>query len=196
MAFLGSNVATDVGLRLLLYPLGGSNVVVRTACCSVGLGLPVYSTYRAIESNDHDQQQKWLMYWAAYGTFTVVETFTDKLISWVPFYYHFKFAFLVWLQLPTTEGAIQFYRSHLRPFLSKHQARVDQIAGFAYTEMAKLISSHQTEIRVARTIIGKITASADQILRGSTGAAAQPRPRDAIEDQTALLSESESDHED
>ncbi|GLT79986.1 hypothetical protein SLA2020_514500 [Shorea laevis] len=193
MALLGSNVETEVGLRLLLCPLG-SNIVLRTACCSVGIALPVYSTYRAIERNDQNQQQKWLIYWAAYGTFTLVETFSDKLLSWFPLYYHFKFAFLVWLQLPATEGAKQLYRSHLRPFLLRHQARVDQLTGFAYDGMVKLISSHQEEIRFARTIIGKITASADQMLRGSTEAA-QSGPRNAIEDQTGMPSESESDHD-
>ncbi|KAG6382237.1 hypothetical protein SASPL_158130 [Salvia splendens] len=92
----------QVGLRLLLCPLG-SNIVVRTACCSVGVVLPVYSTFKAIESKDQDDQHKWLVYWAAYGSFTVAETFTDKLLYWCPFYYHLKFAFLVWLQLPSVE---------------------------------------------------------------------------------------------
>ncbi|KAG6413368.1 hypothetical protein SASPL_126077 [Salvia splendens] len=102
MNFLGSSISSDVGLRLLLCPLG-SNIVVRTACCSVGVVLPVYSTFKAIESKDQDDQHKWLVYWAAYGSFTVAETFTDKLLYWCPFYYHLKFAFLVWLQLPSVE---------------------------------------------------------------------------------------------
>ncbi|MED6124080.1 hypothetical protein PIB30_055738 [Stylosanthes scabra] len=37
-----------------------------------------------------------------YGSFSLIEVFTDKLISWFPMYYHMKFAFLVWLQLPST----------------------------------------------------------------------------------------------
>ncbi|GMJ08748.1 hypothetical protein HRI_004544000 [Hibiscus trionum] len=134
MAFLGSDLTSEVGLRLLLWPLG-SNIVTRAACCSVGVVLPVYSTFRAIERNNEREQQKWLTYWAAYGSFTLVETFSDKLLSWFPYYYHFKFAFLVWLQLPSTEGAKQIYRNHLRPNLLKHQARVDQLMGFASAEM-------------------------------------------------------------
>jgi len=114
MALLGSGFTSEVGLRVLLSPLG-SNVVLRTACCSIGIGLPVYSTFKAIESRDQNEQQKWLIYWAAYGSFSLVEVFTDKLISWFPMYYHVKFAFLVWLQLPTIEGAKQIYSNHLRP---------------------------------------------------------------------------------
>ncbi|GAB4848876.1 HVA22-like protein k [Ancistrocladus abbreviatus] len=102
MSILGSNITGDVGLRLLLSPLG-SNIVIRTACCTVGTILPLYSTSKAIERKDQNEQEKWLRYWAVYGSFTLVEVFSDKLLSWVPMYYHLKFAFLVWLQVPSTE---------------------------------------------------------------------------------------------
>ncbi|KAL0739530.1 hypothetical protein Bca4012_015740 [Brassica carinata] len=109
MALIGSGLASEVGLRVLFSPLG-SNIVLRTACCSVGIGLPVYSTFKAIENRDQNEQHKWLVYWAAYGSFSLVEVFTDKLISWFPLYYHVKFAFLVWLQLPTVD--VKVIRSH------------------------------------------------------------------------------------
>ncbi|KAK1317769.1 HVA22-like protein k [Acorus calamus] len=63
MALLGSAMTTEVGLRLLLSPLS-SNVVIRTACCSVGIAYPVYSTFKAIENKDQSEQQRWLLYWA------------------------------------------------------------------------------------------------------------------------------------
>ncbi|KAJ6716732.1 HVA22-LIKE PROTEINS [Salix koriyanagi] len=94
MAFPG-----EVGLQLLLSPLN-SNIVVRTACCSVGIVIPVYSTFKAIENKDQIAQQRWLLYWAAYGSFSLAEVFADKILSWFPLYHHMKFAFLVWLQLP------------------------------------------------------------------------------------------------
>ena len=103
----------EVGLKLLLSPLG-SNVVLRTACCSVGIMLPVYSTFNAIEDKNHDDQQKWLVHWAAYGSFSLAEVLTDKLIYWCPFYYHLKFAFLVWLQLPTINA--KFDSNHKTEF--------------------------------------------------------------------------------
>lgn len=148
----------QVGLRLLLSPLG-SNVVFRTACCSVGVVLPVYSTFKAIETKNQNEQQRWLVYWAAYGSFTVAEVFTDKLVSWFPLYYQMKFAFLVWLQLPTVQGANQLYVNHLRPFLLRHQARLDQIVGFLYSEMAKFLSVHQAEMQFAKTMIAKLFSS-------------------------------------
>ncbi|CAJ1930013.1 unnamed protein product [Sphenostylis stenocarpa] len=166
MNLLGSNITSEVGLRLLLCPIG-SNVVIRTACCTVGVALPVYSTFKAIESKDQNAQQRCLVYWAAYGSFSLVEVFTDKLISWCPMYYHLKFAFLVWLQLPPTSGAKQLYANHLRPFLMRHQARVDQVLDFAYCEVFKLVSSYQAEIKFVKSMVGKITGSAEQLLRGT-----------------------------
>ncbi|KAK8463796.1 hypothetical protein PHAVU_011G046900 [Phaseolus vulgaris] len=122
----------QVGLRPFLV---APNLFLRPACCSIGLALPVYSTFKAIEGNDPYQQQRWLLYWAAYGSFSAAEMFTEKLLSWIPFYYHIKFAFLLWLQLPTLNGARQLYCNHLRPFLLKHQARMDVIVEFVYGVM-------------------------------------------------------------
>ncbi|KAF3683384.1 HVA22-like protein k [Capsicum annuum] len=104
LSFLASHhfILMQIGLKLLLSPLN-TNVVVRTACCSVGIVLPVYSTFKAIEMGDQNEQRKWLLYWAVYGSFSIVEAFTDKFLYWFPLYYHVKLAFLVWLQLPSAE---------------------------------------------------------------------------------------------
>ncbi|XP_047322819.1 HVA22-like protein k [Impatiens glandulifera] len=169
MSLFGSNIIpNEVGLKLLLYPLG-SNVVIRTACCSVGVVLPVYSTFKAIETKNQHDQQRLLIYWAAYGSFTIAESFTDKIVSWVPFYYHMKFAFLVWLQLPSTEGAKYLYMNHLHPFFTRHQGRLDQVVGFLHSEMVKFVTLHQGEIQLVRTIVLKILALGGDIF--------QPEPR-------------------
>ncbi|ESQ53422.1 hypothetical protein EUTSA_v10026250mg [Eutrema salsugineum] len=198
MALLGSGFTSEVGLRVLLSPLG-SNIVLRTACCSIGIGLPVYSTFKAIESRDENEQQKWLIYWAAYGSFSLVEVFTDKLISWFPLYYHVKFAFLVWLQLPTIEGAKQIYSNHLRPFLIRHQASVDRLVDGAYEEMVKVVRSHQGEIRFVRSMIIKILGSVNQVAPPPSqrqGEITDISPEPELSTATNQDSESESDLED
>ncbi|KAI3895652.1 hypothetical protein MKW98_025443 [Papaver atlanticum] len=165
MALLGSAISGEVGLRLLLSPLG-TNVVIRTACCTVGIALPVYNTFKAIEKKDPVQQKKWLVYWAAFGTFSLVEIFSDRILSWCPMYYHIKFAFLVWLQLPSVDGAKILYERHIRPFLLRHQARLDKVADGTYRELAKFANSHQGEIQFARSVVMKILASANQMIWG------------------------------
>ncbi|KAL5704826.1 HVA22-like protein k [Ranunculus cassubicifolius] len=196
MAALLGSVSSEVGLRLLLCPLG-SNVVVRTACCSVGIVLPVYNTFKAIENNDQRDQKKWLVYWAAYGSFSLVEVFSDKILSWFPLYYHVKLAFLVWLQLPSTEGAKQLYRRHLRPFLLKHQARLDQITDVTYNETAKFMSAHQSEFDFAKTLFVKVYSSANQMIRGTIHPLEPPRQnQNAIEAPSANQNQPEQEHDD
>ncbi|XP_047338457.1 HVA22-like protein k [Impatiens glandulifera] len=158
--------ASEAGLKLLLAPLG-SNIVVRTACCSVGVVLPVYSTFKAIETKNQKEKERWLMYWAAFGSFTVAEVFTDTLISWIPLYYHMKFAFLVWLQIPSTEGAKHIYEKHLQPFFRRHQGRLDQVAGFAYSELAKFVSLHKRELQFVKTLLLKILVAGKDIIQPS-----------------------------
>ncbi|KAL1324126.1 hypothetical protein HN51_034299 [Arachis hypogaea] len=153
-----------VGLAQLLCPLN-SNIVLKTACCSIGIVIPVYSTFKAIESKDQNDQHKWLLYWAAYGSFSVAEMFAEKLLSWFPLYYHMKFAFLVWLQLPTINGAKQLYTDHLRPFLLRHQARLDHVVDVVYGEMSKFVIAHQVEFQLARSLLMNILVTANQMVR-------------------------------
>ncbi|KAH7566442.1 hypothetical protein JRO89_XS08G0162900 [Xanthoceras sorbifolium] len=162
--------------------------------CSVGIGLPVYSTFKAIERKNEEDQQKWLMYWAAYGSFSIVEVFSDKLISWFPMYYHVKFAFLVWLQLPSVDGSKQLYRNHLRPFLLRHQARVDQVVGLAYGEMVCYLCETRQHAPSGNSICEDY-AQEDNWDRG-TIKPDQPGGLNAIEGPPTTISDVESDHED
>ncbi|CAL9125658.1 unnamed protein product [Musa textilis] len=167
MALLASTIPTEVGLRLLLCPLT-SNIVTRTACCTIGIGLPVYSTFKAIENKNRNEQEKWLLYWAVYGSFSLVEVLSDKFLYWCPFYYHIKFAFLVWLQLPSGYGSKYLYVKHLRPFLLKHQAKVDQLLNFLSHEIEKFVSNHQGEIQLVKAVVLRCAMTANQMVKEIT----------------------------
>ncbi|KAJ3674848.1 hypothetical protein LUZ60_005464 [Juncus effusus] len=192
MELLASSLGGDVGLKVLLSPLA-SNVVARTACCAVGVGLPVYSTFKAIEKKDQNEQEKWLVYWAVYGSFSVAEIFSDKILAWVPFYYHVKLAFLVWLQLPPNYGARQIYANYLRKFMVKHQARIDKILTLLSNEINKFIKSHKTEIDFFRAMAHKCAITAKEIVSDST-TSNQSVHRNSSAPQIAELSDSETDH--
>nr|QDL88525.1 HVA22-like protein k-like isoform X3 [Cymbidium sinense] len=165
MELLGSAIPGEVGLRLLLTPIC-SNIVIRTACCTVGTVLPVYSTFKSIERNDQEEREKWLVYWAVHGTFTLVELFSDKLISWVPFYYHMKFTFLVWLQLPSNnQGASHLYRRYIRPFLLKHQFKFDLMLNYTSGETAKFLVTYESQIQFLKDLVMRGARTANQILK-------------------------------
>ncbi|KAK1679600.1 hypothetical protein QYE76_040486 [Lolium multiflorum] len=164
-ALLAPAISGEVGLRLLLAPLS-SNIVVRTASCAVGIGLPVYSTYRAIEKKDQAEKERLLLYWAAYGSFSIVEVFADKLISSVPLYYHVKFAILVWLQFPSNGGSKHVYKRYLRPFFRKHQGKIDRVLNILSKELTKFVSNHEDEIRFVENMAIRGATTASYIVNG------------------------------
>ena len=57
--------------------------------------------------------------------FPTPEAFRDFLLYWIPFYYAFKLAFLLWAMLPQTKGAKFLYDSFLKDFLRKSENRID-----------------------------------------------------------------------
>ena len=69
---------------------------------------------------EKDDDTRWLIYWVIYAVFTILETFTDTLLYWIPFYFAFKVGFLVWLMLPSHNGAELIYKKVLKPFVAKN----------------------------------------------------------------------------
>ncbi|GAA6105404.1 receptor expression-enhancing protein 5 [Tachysurus ichikawai] len=97
-------------------------------CNLIGFVYPAYISIKAIESTDKDDDTKWLTYWVVYGVFSVAEFFADIFLSWFPFYYIGKCAFLVWCMAPTpSNGSIQIYTRIIRPFFLKNEAKIDTV---------------------------------------------------------------------
>ncbi|NXN92873.1 REEP4 protein, partial [Rhinopomastus cyanomelas] len=68
---------------------------------------------------------RWMMYWIVFALFLATETITDLLISWFPFYYEVKMAFVLWLLLPYTRGASLLYRKFIHPTLARREQEID-----------------------------------------------------------------------
>ena len=67
---------------------------------------PAYQTILAIEKKNKGDDTQWLVYWILYSFFSVIETFQDFILYWIPFYFAFKLAFLLWAMLPQTRKFI------------------------------------------------------------------------------------------
>lgn len=128
----------------------------------------------------------------AYGSFSLVEVFSDKILSWFPVYYHMKFAFLVWLQLPSNNGSKHLYARHLRPFLLKHQAGIDRLLGFLSNEINKFVTNHQGEIHFLKAVAIKCARTANQMVKDITEPV-QTRGRYMIEDSNPPAREQTGD---
>ena len=54
-----------------------------------------------------------------YAFLTVIESIVNA-VYWFPFYYTFKFVFLLWLSLPVTNGAQIVFRSFIQPVFARY----------------------------------------------------------------------------
>merc|ERR1712232_1485561 len=96
-------------------------------CNLVGFVYPAYASFKAIETVQKDDDTQWLTYWVVYAVFTVVESFSDAILFWVPFYYSFKFGFLLWMML--SRGAETLYKLVLWPLFKSQQDVIDHALG-------------------------------------------------------------------
>ena len=111
---------------ILLFAIGTILAVgVGSLTSIVGFVYPAFKSFQAIETKSKGDDTQWLVYWVIFAFFTVADTFVDYLLYWIPFYFAFKLAFLLWCMLPQTKGAKFLYDSFLKDFLKKNESRID-----------------------------------------------------------------------
>ncbi|GMH43346.1 hypothetical protein BSKO_11268 [Bryopsis sp. KO-2023] len=138
---------SSFGMQMFLQP-GSSGVFARGACNVVGTMYPVYKSFKAIESEEtNEDDTQWLTYWTIYGALGLVEGTTDKLLSWFPYYFHAKLAFLLWLQLPHFMGAKTLYKDYMKPTLTKYQPKLDYIIEFLQQNFGWIIEANRAQLQ-------------------------------------------------
>uniref|UniRef100_A0A672PYS6 Receptor expression-enhancing protein n=1 Tax=Sinocyclocheilus grahami TaxID=75366 RepID=A0A672PYS6_SINGR len=101
---------------------------------------------KAIESATKEDDTKWLTYWVVYGVFSVAEFFADIFLSWFPFYFLGKCAFLVWCMAPTpSNGSILLYTRIIRPFFLKNEAKIDNVMKDITDKASETFLEHEKE---------------------------------------------------
>ncbi|XP_053573932.1 receptor expression-enhancing protein 4 [Bombina bombina] len=100
-------------------------IISRGVVLVFGLLYPAYSSYKAVKTKNVREYVRWMMYWIVFALFMTIETFTDIFVSWFPFYYEIKMAFVIWLLSPYTRGASLLYRKCVHPILSLREKEID-----------------------------------------------------------------------
>ncbi|GCB64157.1 hypothetical protein scyTo_0004555 [Scyliorhinus torazame] len=100
-------------------------IISRLVVLIFGTLYPAYSSYKAVKTKNVKEYVKWMMYWIIFALFTTAETFTDLFLSWFPFYYELKIAFVIWLLSPYTKGSSVLYRKFVHPTLSSKEQEID-----------------------------------------------------------------------
>ncbi|NXJ02860.1 REEP4 protein, partial [Psophia crepitans] len=124
-----------------------------------------------------------MMYWIVFSLFMVTETFTDLLISWFPFYYEVKMAFVIWLLSPYTRGASLLYRKFVHPTLSRREKEID-----TYIVQARE-RGYETMVRFGKRGLNMAATAAVQAAAKSQGALAGRLRSFSMQDLRSIPSE-------
>lgn len=101
-------------------------IISRIVVLAFGTLYPAYASYKAVKTKNVKEYVKWMMYWIVFALFTTVETATDLFLSWFPFYFELKIAFVIWLLSPYTKGSSVLYRKFVHPTLSNKEREIDE----------------------------------------------------------------------
>ncbi|XP_038651312.1 receptor expression-enhancing protein 2-like isoform X2 [Scyliorhinus canicula] len=118
--------------------------ILRAVRLIFGTLYPAYSSYKAVKTKNVKEYVKWMMYWIVFAFFTTAETLTDIILSWFPFYFELKIAFVIWLLSPYTKGSSVLYRKFVHPTLSSKEKEIDE-----YISQAK-DRSYETMMRFGK----------------------------------------------
>jgi len=109
-------------------------------CNLIGFVYPAYCSLKALESSRKEDDTRWLTYWVVFAVFSVIEFFSDILLSWMPFYFLAKCIFLIWCAAPSGFNGSDFiYNRIIRPFFLKHQTDIDRTMGKVTGKFEKVV---------------------------------------------------------
>jgi len=106
-----------LGLGALYFFLVFFNIAGEFLVNTAGFALPAYYSLEALFSHGKADDTQWLTYWVTYAFLTVLESAVNASY-WFPFYYTFKFVFIMYMALPQTQGAQVVFRSLIQPVFS------------------------------------------------------------------------------
>ena len=85
-----------------------------------GFVLPGYYSLKALKTRGKDDDTKLLTYWVVFSALQIVEFWSKTILYWVPAYFLFKTIFLVYIGMPSTNGAELIYNSVILPITNKY----------------------------------------------------------------------------
>ncbi|XP_026796350.3 receptor expression-enhancing protein 2 isoform X1 [Pangasianodon hypophthalmus] len=146
---------------------------------------PAYSSYKAVKTKNVKEYVKWMMYWIVFALFTTAETITDMVLSWFPFYFELKIAFVIWLLSPYTKGSSVLYRKFVHPTLSNKEKEIDE-----YIAQAK-DRSYETMMRFGKRGLNIAATAAVTAATKGQGVLSEKLRSFSLQDLTLIQNEEE-----
>ncbi|XP_066505682.1 receptor expression-enhancing protein 2 [Hoplias malabaricus] len=160
-------------------------IISRVVVLAFGTLYPAYSSYKAVKTKNVKEYVKWMMYWIVFAFFTTAETITDMLLSWFPFYFELKIAFVIWLLSPYTKGSSVLYRKFVHPTLSNKEKEIDE-----YITQAK-DRSYETMMRFGKRGLNIAATAAVTAATKGQGVLSEKLRSFSMQDLTLIQNEEE-----
>ncbi|XP_016311594.1 receptor expression-enhancing protein 2-like isoform X2 [Sinocyclocheilus anshuiensis] len=160
-------------------------IISRMVVLAFGTLYPAYSSYKAVKTKNVKEYVKWMMYWIVFALFMTAETITDMLLSWFPFYFELKIAFVIWLLSPYTKGSSVLYRKFVHPTLSNKEREIDE-----YITQAK-DRSYETMMRFGKRGLNIAATAAVTAASKGQGVLSEKLRSFSMQDLTLIQNEDE-----
>lgn len=110
-------------ISAVIYTLGGAKLITDL----VSFVYPAYMSFKAIDSNNNNDDTQWLTYWVVFSFFSIIESVTGFLTEFIPFYFPLKVSFFIWLYHPKFMGAGMVYSQAIKPFVMPYLKTVSSV---------------------------------------------------------------------
>ncbi|KAI0469121.1 TB2/DP1, HVA22 family-domain-containing protein [Xylaria cf. heliscus] len=149
------------------------NIIAHFFASIASFLFPLFASYKALKTSDPAQLTPWLMYWSVLSCALLAESWTEFILVWIPFYSWIRLGFLLWLVLPSTQGARVSYESYLHPYLEENELAIEDFIASAHDRFrAAGIRYLKEAIELIRTRVFNLPPSERQ---EETRAAAAPQ---------------------
>ncbi|KAI1178320.1 TB2/DP1, HVA22 family-domain-containing protein [Nemania sp. FL0916] len=108
------------------------NIIAHFFASIASFLFPLFASYKALKTSDPAQLTPWLMYWSVLSCALLAESWTEFILAWVPFYSWIRLGFLLWLVLPSTQGARVLYEGYLHPYLEENELAIEEFIASAH----------------------------------------------------------------
>jgi receptor expression-enhancing protein 5/6 len=106
---------------LLLTPIGSFLATF------LAFAIPAFKTFQALESEQKEDDVKLLTFWVVYGFLYSFDQSLSYVLSFIPFYYIIRTAFICYLFTSKDHGAEKIYNTIVQPLFSKYEKKIDEV---------------------------------------------------------------------